>query len=230
MLVAHDLAPADTALLDPAVCLALVTEEGGPTSHTAILARSLGIPAVVAAPGRVVGRPAGRCVLVDGSTGELVWDPSDEAAGRGQVRPGDRRLRRPRRDRATATTSRCSPTSARPRVAAAAAEARAEGVGLFRTEFCFLDREEAPSIEEQVAAYRRVLAAFPGRGSIVRTLDAGADKPLAFVTAAHEDNPALGIRGYRTSWRRPEVLDDQLAAIAPGRRRRGRRRSRSWPR
>ncbi len=101
-----------------------------------------------------------------------------------------------------------------PESVAAAVEAKAEGVGLFRTEFCFLDRETAPSIEEQVAAYRPVFAAFPGRKVIVRTLDAGADKPLAFVTAAHEDNPALGIRGYRTSWRTPELLDDQLAAIA----------------
>jgi phosphoenolpyruvate-protein kinase (PTS system EI component) len=95
-----------------------------------------------------------------------------------------------------------------------AVAAKAEGVGLFRTEFCFLNRETAPTVEEQVEAYRPVFAAFPGRKVVVRTLDAGADKPLAFVTDAAEENPALGIRGYRTSWRRPELLDDQLAAIA----------------
>lgn len=87
-------------------------------------------------------------------------------------------------------------------------------MGLFRTEFCFLDHEEAPGIEEQVQAYRKVFAAFPGKKVVIRTLDAGADKPLAFVTAVDEVNPALGIRGYRTAWRRPELLDTQLQAIA----------------
>jgi phosphotransferase system enzyme I (PtsI) len=103
---------------------------------------------------------------------------------------------------------------ASPASVAAAIEANAEGVGLFRTEFLFLDRAEAPSVEEQSNAYGTVFAAFAGRRVIVRTLDAGADKPLAFVTAAHEANPALGIRGYRTTWRRPELIDDQLRAIA----------------
>jgi phosphotransferase system enzyme I (PtsI) len=101
-----------------------------------------------------------------------------------------------------------------PAGAAAAAAAGAEGVGLFRTEFCFLGRTEEPSVEEQVTAYRQVLAAFPGRKVVLRTLDAGADKPLPFVTAAGEPNPALGVRGLRTSVRYPEVLDRQLAAVA----------------
>jgi phosphotransferase system enzyme I (PtsI) len=90
----------------------------------------------------------------------------------------------------------------------------AQGVGLFRTEFCFLDRPEAPSVEEQVRMYREVLAAFPGKKVVVRTLDAGADKPLPFLTNTDEENPALGVRGYRTAQRSPEVLDGQLAAIA----------------
>ena len=92
--------------------------------------------------------------------------------------------------------------------------ANSEGIGLFRTEFCFLDRDEAPTIGEQVAAYRPAFAAFPDRKVIIRTLDAGADKPLAFVMMKDEINPALGIRGVRTSWRSPELLDDQLQAIA----------------
>ncbi|MCA1480935.1 hypothetical protein I6F37_39075, partial [Bradyrhizobium sp. NBAIM08] len=101
-----------------------------------------------------------------------------------------------------------------PAGAVAAAAAGAEGVGLFRTEFEFLGRTTAPGIPEQVAAYARVFAAFPGRRVVIRTLDAGADKPLPFVTSAGEPNPALGVRGLRTSWAHPGVLDDQLAAIA----------------
>jgi phosphoenolpyruvate-protein kinase (PTS system EI component) len=96
----------------------------------------------------------------------------------------------------------------------AALDAHAEGVGLFRTEFLFLERQEAPTIDEQVQNYRAVFAAFPNGKVVIRTLDAGADKPLAFVTLAEETNPALGIRGFRTSWDRPDLLDDQLAAIA----------------
>jgi phosphotransferase system enzyme I (PtsI) len=106
--------------------------------------------------------------------------------------------------------------------AEAAAAAGAEGVGLFRTEFCFLDRHDAPSVEEQVAVYTGVLAAFAGRRVVVRTLDAGADKPLPFLMSddmsddvpGEEPNPALGVRGLRTSWRHPDLLDDQLRAVA----------------
>ena len=213
VLVARDLAPADTALIDPTVCRAIVTVEGGPTSHTAILARALGLPAVVAAR-EALDLPEGSVVIVDGTTGEIVVDPTDDQVlraeeqigrvitfdGRGQTRDGHR---------VQLLANVASPDSV-----AAAVEANAEGVGLFRTEFCFLDHAEAPGLDEQVAAYRQVLAAFPGKKVIIRTLDAGADKPLAFVTAADEVNPALGIRGYRTAWRRPDLLETQLQAIA----------------
>src|SRR5690606_40327140 len=91
--------------------------------------------------------------------------------------------------------------------------AGAEGVGLFRTEVCFLGRTVEPTVDEQVTAYRGVLAAFPGRKVVVRTLDAGADKPLPFVTPDAEPNPALGVRGLRTARRHPEVLDRQRTAI-----------------
>lgn len=212
VLVARDLAPADTALLDPAVCRALVTAEGGPTSHTAILARSLGLPAIVAAPS-ALELAEGTIVIVDGTTGRITIDPSEgelaAVAAEASVTvefDGDGRTADGHRVQLLANVG--SPASV-----AEAVAARAQGVGLFRTEFCFLDRAEAPSVDEQVAAYREVLGAFPGKKVIVRTLDAGADKPLAFVPAAHEDNPALGIRGFRTSWRRPELLDDQLRAI-----------------
>ncbi len=209
VLVARDLAPADTALLDASTCLALVTEQGGPTSHTAIIARSLGIPAIVAAAG-ALDIAEGTIVLVDGTTGRLEQNP-----GLVQIQ----------RAEAVAVFTGTGSTSDGHRVQllanigsagdlAAAVDANAEGVGLFRTEFCFLDRETAPTVDEQVAAYRPAFAAFPGRRVIVRTLDAGGDKPLAFVTDPAEENPALGMRGIRTSVRHPRLLDDQLRAIA----------------
>jgi len=98
--------------------------------------------------------------------------------------------------------------------ARSAAAAGAMGVGLFRTEFCFLDQPEEPTIEAQVEAYKGVLEAFPGKKVVVRTLDAGADKPLPFLTDATEANPALGVRAYRTTRRDPEVLEHQLQALA----------------
>jgi phosphotransferase system enzyme I (PtsI) len=214
VLVAHDLAPADTATLDPAQVVAIVTVGGGPTSHTAILARSLGIPAVVAAPD-AAGLADGETVVVDGSSGAVLREPSADdlalaeraAARRGRSFSGEGRTADGHRVQLLANV-------ADPSGAQAAADAGAEGVGLFRTEFCFLGRTEEPTVAEQVAAYRSVLAAFPGRKVVVRTLDAGADKPLPFVTAAGEPNPALGVRGLRTAARHPAVLDRQLEAIA----------------
>jgi phosphotransferase system enzyme I (PtsI) len=214
VLVAHDLAPADTATLDPAQVVAIVTVGGGPTSHTAILARALGIPAVVAAPDAAT-LVDGETVVVDGAAGDVLRDPSpDDLAA--VERAAGRRSRRFDGTGATADGHRVQLLAnvADPSGAQAAADAGAEGVGLFRTEFCFLGRTEEPAVDEQVAAYRSVLAAFPGRKVVVRTLDAGADKPLPFVTAAGEPNPALGVRGLRTAVRHPDVLDRQLQAIA----------------
>jgi len=214
VLVAHDLAPADTATLDPAQVVAVVTVGGGPTSHTAILARSLGIPAVVATPG-AADLTDGETVVVDGSAGTVLRDPGPEdlAAAAAAQRRRDRTFTGPGR---TADGHRVQLLAnvADPSGAQAAADAGAEGVGLFRTEFCFLGRTGEPSGAGQVRAYRTVLSAFAGRKVVVRTLDAGADKPLPFVTADGEPNPALGVRGLRTSARHPEVLDRQLDAIA----------------
>lgn len=212
VLVATDLAPADTAALGEGRCVALVTEQGGPTSHTAIIARSLGLPAVVGVAG-AVGIPVGATLLVDGGRGTVEVDPSDsrvaaaaaattvvEFDGTGHLADGHR----------VALLANVGGALD----AANAATSNAEGVGLFRTEFCFLDRVDAPSITEQTAAYRAVLAAFPGRKVVVRTLDAGSDKPLPFANADDEDNPALGVRGLRIARRRPQLLDDQLHALA----------------
>ncbi|MEU0880109.1 phosphoenolpyruvate--protein phosphotransferase [Lentzea sp. NPDC005914] len=208
VLVARDLAPADTAGLDPSKVLALVTEEGGPTSHTAILARSLGIPAVVACRGVLaLDVPA---LEVDGDTGQVrESDGKVRAAGGGKKATwnGVGVLKDGHRVKVLGNVG--SPADA-----AAAAAAGAEGVGLFRTEFCFLDAAEEPSVAEQTAAYEAVLAPFKGKPVVVRTLDAGADKPLAFLNPDPEPNPALGVRGLRVAFDRPEVLDRQLQAIA----------------
>ncbi|MEO9014466.1 MAG: phosphoenolpyruvate--protein phosphotransferase [Terrimesophilobacter sp.] len=212
VLAAVDLAPTDAAVLDPTHCLAIVTEQGGPTSHTAILARSLGIPAVVGAAG-VTGIAEGTTVLVDGTTGEIVIDPTAEQlaaiAAAGERHP----VLEPGSTADGHSVPLLANIGSADAVAAALAEG-AEGIGLFRTEFSFLGRTEAPTVPEQIAAYRKVFAAFAGKKVVVRTLDAGADKPLPFVTDQSEPNPALGVRGYRTAAGHPQVLADQLAAIA----------------
>ncbi|MCE7079371.1 phosphoenolpyruvate--protein phosphotransferase [Streptomyces sp. ST2-7A] len=221
VLVARDLAPADTALLDPAMVLAFVTEEGGPTSHSAILARALGVPAVVALRG--AGDLAeGVVVGVDGSTGEVLVDPGP------REREELARVARERREAALSATGPGATSDGHavpllanvggPADVPAAVAAGAEGVGLFRTEFLFLDAgEEAPSEEVQAAAYREVLEAFPEGRVVVRVLDAGADKPLSFLSpaaSAQEPNPALGVRGLRALLDHPEVLAGQLRALA----------------
>ncbi|WP_091231172.1 phosphoenolpyruvate--protein phosphotransferase [Microbacterium sp. 3J1] len=212
VLVATDLAPADTAALGSGNCVALVTEQGGPTSHTAIIARSLGIPAVVGVRG-ATGIEPGAAVLVDGDRGTVEIDPDDTrvqtARTASVVVPfdGSGVLADGRRIPLLANVGGAAD-------AATAAASGAEGIGLFRTEFCFLDRTDAPSIEEQVEAYRGVFAAFPGRKVVVRTLDAGSDKPLPFANVDAEENPALGVRGLRIARRAPALLDDQLRALA----------------
>lgn len=212
VLVATDLAPADTAALAGGHCVALVTEQGGPTSHTAIIARSLGLPAVVGVTG-AVGIPVGSTLLVDGGRGTVEVDPPASRVAEAQAAAtvvefdGSGRLADGHRVALLANVGGAPD-------AVNAAAARAEGIGLFRTEFCFLDRTEAPTVEEQTAAYRGVLAAFTDRKVVVRTLDAGSDKPLPFANSDDEDNPALGVRGLRIARRRPELLADQLRALA----------------
>ncbi len=210
VLVARDLAPADTAGLDPATVLALVTEEGGPTSHTAILARSLRIPAVVACQGILAHDADG--LVVDGDTGEvrLVDGPVEVRAA---VDKG------PAEWNGIGTTSDGYRVKVLANVggvedAKAGAAAGAEGVGLFRTEFSYLSATTEPAEAEQRAAYAAVLAPFAGKPVVVRTLDAGADKPLAFLNPEPEPNPALGVRGLRVARNQVGLLDRQLAAIA----------------
>ncbi|MGW9415125.1 phosphoenolpyruvate--protein phosphotransferase [Arthrobacter cupressi] len=216
ILVAEDLAPADTATLDPAKVLALVTSGGGPQSHTAIIARSLGLPAVVAAHG-VDEVADGSEIYVDGAAGFVAVAPSSEQRAAAAAWAETSATLAGFDGNGTTADGHPVPLLANvggAKDAVAAAGLGAQGVGLFRTEFCFLERDTEPSVDEQAAAYKAVFDAFPGKKVVLRTLDAGADKPLPFLTDATEPNPALGVRGYRTDLTTPGVLERQLEAIA----------------
>lgn len=216
ILVADDLAPADTATLNPALVLALVTSGGGPQSHTAIIARALGLPAVVAAAG-VEDIADGTSVFVDGAAGSISVDPDADQVAAAEAWATTAATLSVFSGEGSTADGHLVPLLANVGGAAdavKAAAAGAQGVGLLRTEFCFLDRDEEPTLDEQVTAYKGVFDAFPGKKVVVRTLDAGADKPLPFLTDASEPNPALGVRGYRTDFTSPGVLTRQLAAIA----------------
>ncbi|GAB3850978.1 phosphoenolpyruvate--protein phosphotransferase [Nesterenkonia populi] len=217
VLVARDLAPADTALLDLDKVLALVTVEGGPTSHTAILARGAGITAVVGARGAET-LAEGQDIIVDAASSHVIADPTAEQ--RAEVQ---RRIEQ----RAAVQSAPVTPGAladgtavpllanlGSPEGAENAVQLGAEGVGLFRTEFLFLSSDRAPSVDEQAKAYTQLLEAFPGKKVVVRVLDAGADKPLPFLTNDEEENPALGLRGIRALLAKQEVLEDQLTALA----------------
>jgi phosphotransferase system enzyme I (PtsI) len=217
VLVAVDLAPADTVALESASVLAIVTERGGPTSHTAILAKAAGLPAVVNCPDAATIADGDR-VIVDAHRGQLVLRPTDDEVE--QALSAERR-----RTAAYAAVSGPGRTADDHRVSLllnlgtesgieAAAKVDAEGVGLFRTEFLFLDRSSAPDQAEQQRIYANLFRSFANRTVVVRTLDAGSDKPLAFVTQPDEPNPALGVRGFRTAKAFPELLDTQLTAIS----------------
>ncbi|MFE1645686.1 phosphoenolpyruvate--protein phosphotransferase [Microbacterium sp. P01] len=217
ILVAKDLAPADTALLDLDKVLALITTEGGPTSHTAILAREKSIVAVVGVQG-AKDLVEGETVIVDAAGGVVTTEPSDADLARAQNRADAR---------ASAASAPITPGAladgtavpllanlGSPKGAAEAVELGAEGVGLFRTEFLFLSSSSAPTVEQQRESYTALLAAFPGKKVVVRVLDAGADKPLPFLNDAHEENPALGLRGIRALRASEDILREQLTALA----------------
>ena len=215
VVVARDLAPADTAALDLDKVLAIVTELGGPTGHTAIIAGQLGLPCVVRVAG-AADLPDGTVVAVDAAAGTVQPDPDDavrdaferrrvaQAALAADTAPGATAD-----GQAVALLANIGTPADAERVGAVA-----EGIGLFRTEVLFLERQAAPTVEEQAEAYAAVLRAADGRKVVVRTLDAGADKPLAFASQPDEENPALGVRGYRLVRSHPELLDTQLAALA----------------
>ncbi len=223
VIVAKDLAPADTAALDLGLTLAIVTELGGPTSHTAIIAGQLGIPCVV----RVAGAESlesGEVVAVDAAAGTILVGPGDDV--RAQFEKRAAALVALADDIAPGGTADGHTIQLLANIgtladAVRAAETPAEGVGLFRTEVLYLERTTAPTLAEQADVYAASLRAFEGRKVVVRTIDAGADKPLAFVTQPDEENPALGVRAYRLVRTAPELLDTQLAALAEAQTRTG---------
>jgi phosphotransferase system enzyme I (PtsI) len=214
VVVADDLSPADTAALDLDLVAAIVTELGGPTSHTAIVAGQLGLPCVVRvadATTLVAGTP----VLVDAAAGTVVVDPSLDA-----VAEVDRRAASERTIAALTGPGATADGHAVPLLAnvGTPADARAaadgtEGIGLFRTEVLFLDARTEPTVADQTGAYAEVVAAYAGRKVVIRTLDAGADKPLAFAHQSGEENPALGVRGYRLVRSLPGIVERQLEAL-----------------
>lgn len=221
ILTAPDLTPADTAGLDPEVTLGIVTAHGGPTSHAAVLARALGIPAVVGVGPSVLSLPEGSSLAIDGARGAVLVDPPADVlarldAERRELAARRRRLRARAAEPATTRDGVLVEVAANvggPEEVAAAVEEGADGVGLFRTEFLFMDRDVLPDEQEQEAAYRAAAAALGGRPLLVRTLDAGADKPLAALAQPREPNPFLGVRGIRLGLQRPGLLLAQMRAL-----------------
>ncbi|MDQ0848016.1 phosphoenolpyruvate--protein phosphotransferase [Streptomyces sp. V1I6] len=223
ILAAEDLSPADTVGLADSDAVGLLTERGGPTSHTAILARSLGLPAVVGCA-EAAALPGGTPVILDGRAGTVEAHPTPER--RQQALEEQDRARQQRRAHGPGRTADQHAVALLANIgtlgdASRAAQEDNEGVGLFRTEFLFLDRSEPPTIDEQIHAYTQVFTAFEGRAVTVRTLDAGSDKPLPFLRLPPEDNPALGVRGLRTSTVVPGILETQLKALVAAQQRTG---------
>ncbi|MFV0423198.1 phosphoenolpyruvate--protein phosphotransferase [Oleidesulfovibrio sp.] len=223
ILIAADFGPSDMAHLDTSMVLGIVTEQGGATSHAAILARSMGIPAVAGAAGVIAGVTDGTLIGLDGNTGE-VWAPADAETVTRLTALRAEWLAALAREREAAAAPAVTEDGIRIHVeanigtaadAAPAVQNGAEGVGLFRTEFLFLDRSSAPTEEEQVAAYSDAAAAFGGKPVIIRTLDVGGDKHIPYLQQGQplEDNPFLGVRGIRFCLAQEALFITQLRAL-----------------
>ena len=219
VLVASDFFPSETATIPPGMALGLCTEEGSPTSHIAVFARGMGLPAVVGVD--LPSLESGAVLAFDGETGEVYIDPSPEVIERLQSLQEEQR-----RSREGAEVRAHEPAVTRDGVrievaanigaeedAGRAVGLGAEGVGLFRTEFLFLDRTRPISEEEQYEAYRTVLSEFGDHLVVVRTLDVGGDKQVPGIEIGEEMNPFLGLRGIRLTLARPEMMQAQLRAL-----------------
>jgi multiphosphoryl transfer protein len=221
IVLADELTPGEAAGLDPDDAWAIATARGGATAHAAILARALGIPAVVGLGNALLEIAEGTSLVLDGEKGMVEVDPGDEAIARQkaeQEAEAERRRSLLARAREPGALRDGRPVEVFANIGSAAEAARAveqgaEGVGLLRTEFLFLDRATPPSEEEQVEVLSEIARALEGRPVVVRTLDAGADKPLPFLRQEPESNPFLGQRGIRLSLAEPELLRTQLRAI-----------------
>lgn len=221
ILLAEDLTPSDTASLDPALVLGFVTAGGGPTSHTAIIARALGIPATVGAGPAALHQIEGVLAILDGHSGNLYVEPSEaDLASARQAQQDLQALREAenltRYEPAITTDGHRVEVVAnvsRPSEAEQAVNAGAEGIGLMRTEFLFLERDQPPTEEEQYEAYRVMVEALNGLPLIIRTLDIGGDKNVPYLNLPPEDNSFLGVRGIRLCLARPGLFKPQLRAI-----------------
>jgi phosphocarrier protein FPr/phosphocarrier protein len=221
IVLAEELLPSELASLDQGGLAGICTAGGGPTSHVAILAASMGVPCLVAAGPRLAEVVDGQALILDADRGELHLKPEswEVDAMRAALKARKRRAAADlaaAREPARTTDGRRIEVHANLGAAAEAAKAvelGAEGCGLLRTEFLFLERSTPPDEEEQLAQYQGVADGLAGRPLVVRTLDAGGDKPLAYLPLPHEENPALGLRGVRTSLWRPDLLKTQLRAI-----------------
>jgi multiphosphoryl transfer protein len=220
IVLAADLTPADTAALDRELVRGIATAYGGPTSHSAILARSLGIPAAVGLGELLLDVPEGAPLALDGDAGAVVVEPAEELV-RDYAQRSAKREEAARQAQASAQRPAQTRDGRRIEVVAnvgspedvdAAVANGAEGVGLLRTEFLFLERDSLPTEDEQYAAYADMAERLQGRPLILRTLDVGADKPLPYVPRRAEANPFLGVRGIRLGLAQPELLETQLRA------------------
>ena len=222
ILIADELTPSETVSLDAGRVLGLCTTGGGPTSHAAILARALGIPAVCGVDRAALEIEDGTAVLLDGTGGTLLRDPHESEVATARAVMGRLTAQR-RSERAAASEPAATTDGHRIEVAAnigtveealAAVAQGGDAVGLLRSELLFVDRDSAPGEREQAEVYRAVAAALGReRRLVIRTLDVGGDKPLAYLPLPPEQNPFLGLRGIRVSLERPDLLRSQLRAI-----------------
>lgn len=221
ILVMDEVGPSDVARLDPARVAGILTARGGATAHSAIVARALGIPALVGAGPGVLLLAAGTLLLLDGQRGRLHVTPDTATLQRATVERDTREQRLQ-----AASAQRHEPAVTRDGHAvevfanigesagvASAVEQGAEGIGLLRTELIFMAHPQAPDEATQEAEYRRVLDGLDGRPLVVRTLDVGGDKPLPYWPIAEEENPFLGVRGIRLTLQRPQIMEAQLRAL-----------------
>jgi phosphotransferase system enzyme I (PtsI) len=221
VLIAHDLTPSDTAQLTPSIVCGFATESGGKTSHSAILARTMGIPAVVGSAGLLVRIQTGDLAILDGEAGVIIINPDNA-----QLTLYETKLRQYQEARRNMDVLRDLPAVTTdgykielaaniglPRDVSTALANGAEGVGLYRTEFLFMNRDTMPTEEEQYAAYKAVVEEMGGRPVIIRTLDVGGDKQIDYLAMPKEANPFLGWRAVRMCLDRPDLFTIQLRAL-----------------
>jgi phosphoenolpyruvate-protein phosphotransferase/dihydroxyacetone kinase phosphotransfer subunit len=221
ILISADLSPSDAARLDPGMVLGICTELGGATSHSAILARGLGIPALVGLGAAIWTINEKQLVAIDGSRGQLWLEPTEDELGalrmqQQQWQQEREKARLESKEPAVTSDGQVIEIAANiggPNDVPIAVDFGAEGVGLFRTEFLFLDRETEPTEEEQYQAYRQAADDLGNRPLIIRTLDVGGDKPLPYLDLGEEENPFLGWRGIRFCLGNPQIFKPQLRAI-----------------